>query len=82
MDHCSRRKAGSDESEWSWEPHILRACSELDAIGRLEALDELIWRREMLLDPISPETEQIAEEAISAIDCDARTVDGADHSRI
>ena len=63
-----------------WEPHILRACSELDAIGRLEALDELIWRREMLLDPISSETEQIAEEAISAIDCDALTVDGADHS--
>ena len=65
-----------------WEPHILRACSELDAIARLEAVAELIWRREMLLDRMSSETERIAAEAISAIDCGARTVDGVDHSGV
>ena len=62
-----------------WEPHILRACSELDTIGRLKALDELIWRHEMLLDSMSSETQRIATETISAIDCGARTVDGIDH---
>ena len=65
-----------------WEPHILRACSEFDAIERLEAIHELIWRREMLLDRISSETERIAGEAISAIDCRARAVDGVDQPKV
>ena len=62
-----------------WEDHILRACSEFDAVERLNALRELIWRREMLLEPLSPEIERIADKTIWAIDCPARTVDSVGH---
>ena len=62
-----------------WEDHILEASSEFDAVERLNALRELIWRREMLLDPISPKLEQAANKTISIVDCLARKVDGVDH---
>ena len=65
-----------------WEPHILNACSEFDILERLEALHELIWRREILLDRMSSETERIATEAISVIDCSTRTVNGINRSEV
>ena len=74
------KREGMSLNTDAWERHILNACSEFDAIERLEALHELIWRREMLLDRISSETERIATGAIWAIDCGARTVDGVEHS--
>ena len=36
-----------------WEKYILRVISEYEPIERLKAIRELIWRREIVLDPIS-----------------------------
>ena len=75
----SGKRARMSSDTDAWEPQLLHVCSEFDAIGRLEALQELIWRREMLLERISSEAERIAAEAISAIDCGARTANAAEH---
>ena len=45
-------------------------------IKRLSAIRELMWRREILLQPISLALESAAESALISIDCHHRTVDG------
>ena len=59
-----------------WEPHILAALADLTAVERLNAINELVWRREILLEPISDQLEAAAEAALESIDCQARTIDG------
>ena len=70
------RLRGSTEK---WEPEILRILPELEIIDRLRVLDELVWRHEIALDPISEALERAATDTITAIDCQARTV-GSDES--
>ena len=65
-----------------WEPHILSANPDFDAIERLHALEELIWRREMLLDPISDKLERAAADAMYKVDCQRRAAAGVDGSRV
>lgn len=72
-----------DQISWradSWEPHILRASETFDAIEGLNAIEALIWRREMSLDPMSEELERTAARAIRKVDCQARAADGVDCS--
>ena len=59
-----------------WEPHILQVCPNFTPLERLKALRELVWRREILLEPVSPQLESAAEEALQLIDCQRRTIDG------
>ena len=59
-----------------WEPYILRALSDFEPVQRLTAIREVVWRREILLDPISPELELAAQEVLDLIDCQARTING------
>ena len=64
---------------WStekWEPEILRILPELVIIERLRVIDELVWRHEIVLEPISDALEQAAADTIASIDCQARTVGG------
>ena len=62
----------------AWEPHILAALPELTAEERLNAIYELVWRREILLEPISQRLETEAEAALNSIDCHKRVIDGSD----
>ena len=59
-----------------WEPRILSALPRFVLVQRLDAIRELVWRREILLDPISPELESAAQDALQQIDCQARTIGG------
>ncbi len=59
-----------------WERHILTALPGLTAVERLDAIRELVWRRGVLLEPISAELESAAEDALEAVDCQNRTVNG------
>ena len=62
---------------FSWEPHVLGALPRLGStIERLEALRELLWRHEILLEAIPLALEERASGVLDAIDCQARTVDG------
>ena len=58
------------------EPLILGAIPDLAPVRRLNAIRELVWRREILLDPISSELEAAAEGVLQQIDCQERTVGG------
>lgn len=60
----------------NWEEHILASLPAFTVVERLNAIYELIWRREILLDPISEELELAAEDALESIDCQDRTVNG------
>ena len=60
-----------------WEPLVLRALPSLDSpIERLNAIRELLWRREILLEPVSIALEESASGVLDAIDCQARAVAG------
>ena len=59
-----------------WEPGILSTLSNFEPLQQLEAIYELVWRREVLLDPISSELELAAQQVLQKIDCQARIIDG------
>ena len=58
----------------SWEPRILSVLPHFVLIQQLNAIRELVWRREILLEPISPELESVAQVVLQQIDCQARTL--------
>lgn len=59
-----------------WEPTILQVLPDLAPIDRLNAIRELVWRKEILLEPILSQLESAAEETLKPIDCHRRTIDG------
>ena len=79
--------SGQERSElrWrtdEWEPTILNALEDFSPTERLFAVHELIWRRELLLEPISPELEDAAQEALGEIDCVKRKVECFDSAGV
>ena len=59
-----------------WEARILRVLPKFAPVERLGAIRELMWRREIMLDPISNHLETAAQEILEEIDCQARTIKG------
>ena len=59
----------------SWEHHILESLPNQLLVERLNSVRELVWRREILLEPISDDLESAAVSALASIDCQDRTVD-------
>ena len=59
-----------------WEPLILRLLPDFAPIERLNAIRELVWRKEILLEPISSQLESAVEEVLKSIDCQSRTIEG------
>ena len=51
-----------------WEPHVIGALPSLELTERLLAIREFIWRREILLEPISEQLEDAAQAVLVAID--------------
>ena len=64
-----------------WEQPILNGLSELPPVERLYAIRELIWRREILLEPLKQQLAGAAEKALQLIDFEKRTVDGVVEAR-
>ena len=65
-----------------WEDHILNILPTLTALEQLNAIFELVWRREILLDPVSEQLESAAEEALKSVDCQDRKINGIDEAGI
>ena len=66
--------------EWNtgqYESRILDVLPDLTPVERLEAIRELVWRREILLEPISSKLESAAQDVLKLIDCQNRTIDGS-----
>ena len=56
---------------------VLDVLPDLTPVERLEAIHELVWRWEILLNPISSKLEAAAQDVLKRIDCQNRTVDGS-----
>ena len=72
--------SGEERSELSrhtkeWEPLILNVFPDMSPVERLDALRELSWRREVLLEQITIEFESASESVLQLIDCESRTVE-------
>lgn len=65
-----------------WEPTILKVLPDFAPLDRLNAIRELVWRKEILLEPILSQLESAAEETLKPIDCHRRTIDGVVDSTI
>ena len=59
-----------------WEPRILDALPHFTPIEQLKAIRELVWRKEILLEPITTDLEAAATQALLEIDCEKHTVGG------
>lgn len=59
----------------NWERAILQAAPGFSPIKRLLAIQELVWRRENLLEPFSEKLETAVQAIVDDIDCQARTID-------
>ena len=70
------RRQGVQGRTNRWEERIIGALPDLDPLERLRAVREIVWRREILLEPISSAIESAAEEALESVDCEQRTVGG------
>ncbi len=64
-----------------WEPLILNALPKLTSVERLYAIRELVWRREILLEPFTQQFARASEEVLQLIDCEKRTIDGVVQNR-
>ena len=59
-----------------WEQPILKALPLLTPTERLHAIRELLWRREIVLEPITPELAEAAQLVLDTFDCENRTILG------
>ena len=78
--------SGQERSELSWrtdewELPILNVLPGLTPIERLRAIRELIWRKEILLEPITLDLVAAAEQALGDIDCEMHTIEGVNATR-
>ena len=62
----------------TWSDQVLYSLNEVGPVERLMALRELTWRHEILLVPIRRQMESVIEETLTLIDCENRTVAGAE----
>ena len=71
----ARRHAMSTETD-EWEALIIETVANFDPVQRLNAIRELVWRREVLLDPLSSELCSASETVLQVIDCESRSTAG------
>ncbi|QSB03115.1 SIR2 family protein [Methylomonas sp. EFPC1] len=57
-----------------WEQSILNVLPSLTVLERLSALYELVWRKEISLQPLSDEVVEAIQSTLSEIDCEERKI--------
>ena len=72
--------SGDQREELSWrtddgERQFLTLMDNISLPERLEFIRELVWRREILLQPISRDLEDAADHALRSINCHERTIE-------
>ena len=65
-----------------WEDAILKVLPEFSPAERLNAIYEIVWRREIMLEPISSDLEKSAVEILAEIDCQHQTINGVADSDV
>ena len=60
-----------------WQPRILAALPNLaGGVERLGALSELVWRGEVILDPLEKDLKEAVANVLEEVDCSSRLVGG------
>ena len=72
------RRRGVQDRTNRWEERILGALPALDPLERLRAIREVVWRKGILLEPLSSAIESAAEEILESVDCEKRTIGGVE----
>ena len=57
-----------------WEGYILRTLPSFSTEDQLYAIRELVWRKEIALDPIDPNLEELAQKILGEINCQDHTI--------
>ena len=66
-----------------WKPSILAGLPNLrDGAERLEALGELVWRREAQLDPLLKDLEEAVAGVLEEVDCEGRLIGGEERESL
>ena len=78
----SQKRGTLSRNTQDWEPLILRVLPDFAPVERLQAIRELVWRYEILLERISSDLESAAVTTLDLIDCEARTVDDHEDPKI
>ena len=73
----ARSQYSMSSNTGQWESLILDVFPDLTPVERLEAIHELVWRWEVLLEPISSELQSAAQDVLKLIDCQNRTINGS-----
>ena len=60
----------------AWHRTIIASLQDLQAVERLRAIRELVWREEILLVPMYSDLESAIHEVLNLIDCRKRTIGG------
>ena len=71
-----QERSGVKESTDLWEPEIARVFADASPIESLNAIREIAWRREILIEPISSEVISWADKILGTIDCENCTIQG------
>lgn len=58
-----------------WEGELLGVLEELHPFDRLNAIREVVWRREILLESVSPAIEAAADDALASLSYPGRAAD-------
>ena len=64
-----------------WEQNILDVLDHLEKVERLNGIRELMWRREIQLEPITIRLETAARDVLESIDCDKHAAYGVVEAR-
>ncbi|MCY4515106.1 MAG: SIR2 family protein [Candidatus Tectomicrobia bacterium] len=72
----SRRRNFMNQDTEEWEKALLRVLPEFPPVERLNAIHEIVWRREIMLEPITRDLEKIATETLVEINCQHQTIKG------
>ena len=73
--------SGQERFEFSWrtddwETPILSVLHDFHPVEHLRAIRELVWRKEILLEPITLDLEAAAKQALNEINCEIHTIGG------
>ena len=78
----SRRRHFMHQDTEEWEKALLKILPDFPPVERLNAIFEVVWRREIMLEPIPPDLERSAAETLAEINCQHQTINGVTDSDV
>ncbi len=65
-----------------WQSKIVASLPDLEAVDKLTAIAELVWRKSTLLEPLHTDIVDPIEKILNSIDCSKETIEGSSVSTV